>query len=340
MRARTATLAVAAAALLGASSASADVPIEVPTRFLGGPIWSPLSPGQAPNPGLGRPSRSPSSADPCEGETPDDCVVLGADAAVDEAPFPLPGPGPEVQAPPDDPDSPDEPDVPGDPAPAPASPDPTTDLATLAWAPPPSPATQAPQEVAPAVPAVPPAAEELRSAFGGLISPGPAAWLRWQTPLLRWRPAPGAQYYNVQIFRGARRVVNAWTRAPRLRLPQDALDQGRTYVWTVWPGTGRRPEARFGAPIGRSMFGVTLRPRIVLHGRGRGLVAETRPHIPGGVIDLSGPAVRRGLAPSRLAVGPGGRFRLGIRRAAANRLSARLLTPGPHPPIGLRGHLR
>jgi hypothetical protein len=315
MRAHLAILGLAATAALAAPSlARADVPIEVPVRFLGGPIWAPQSPGAAPAPGAGRPSRAPASADPCAGELPEDCVIIGPDAEVDEPPFPTAGPGPGPAPPEDEPDTPD---------------DPADDAPALAE-----------QELARAVPAIPPTVAELEAAFGGLVAPAAASWLPWQTPLLRWRATPGARYYNVQVFRGARRVVNAWTRAPRLRLPADALEQGRTYVWTVWPGAGPRRQARYGMPVGRSLFAVTLRPRIVLHRHGRTLVAETRPRIPGGLLALSGRAVRRGRAPARVALNAGGFFRLDLGRPAAERLSARLLAPGPRPPVGLRGLVR
>lgn len=313
MRARAAILGLAAtAALVGPAAARGDVPIRVPARFLGGPISAPLPPGRAVEPAAGRPSRSPVSTDPCAGEAPGDCVVLGPGAEVDEPPVPTtPGPGPGPVPPDEEPDTPD---------------DPADDAPTMVSA-----------ELVHAAPAVPPAAADLAAAFGGLLAPAPANWLRWQTPVLRWRPAPGARYYNVQVFRGPHRVVNAWSRAPRLRLPAGALEQGRTYVWTVWPGAGARREARYGTPVGRSLFGVTLRPRLVLHRRGRGLVAESRPRIPGGVLALSGPAVRRGRAPARLALDARGLARLDLGRPAAERLRARLVAPGPRPPVGLRG---
>ena len=326
MHARAAPLALAAlAALAGPAAARADVPIAVPPRFLGGEIWAALPAGPVPPPAVaGRPSRAPRAGDPCAGEAPENCVVLGPGADVDVAPFPQPGPDSAFAPPEEEPDTPADPADPTDVDPGPIDPA----------------AGQAAQEVARAAPAVAPSPAELSGAYGGLLAPGPAAWLRWETPVLRWRPAAGAGYYNVQIFRGSRRVVNAWTRAPRLRLPGGALEQGRTYVWTVWPGLGPRRSARFGTPIGRSLFGVTLRPRLVLRRSGRHLVAETRPRIPGGVLALSGPPVRRGRAPARVRIGAAGFFRLDLGRAPAERLSARLLRPGPRPPIGLRGHQR
>ncbi len=40
-------------------------------------------------------------------------------------------------------------------------------------------------------------------------------------PLLRWTRIRGADYYNVQVFRGKRKVLSAWPTQPKLRLPRD-----------------------------------------------------------------------------------------------------------------------
>lgn len=319
MRVRAAVLIVASAAALAApAAASADIPIAVPARFLGGPVApvlaldQPLPPaGSGPAPG--RPSRSPATVkDPCAGEPASDCVVLGPGAQTDAPPYPEIGPELGPEPPPEEPDTPEDPAAPGG--------------ANGSFA------------LAPAVPVAAPAAHEWRTSFGGLSAPRPAAWLPWQTPTLRWRATPGASYYNVQVFRGARRVVNAWPTAPRLVLPRGALEQGRTYVWAVWPAAGPRARASYGPEVGRSLFGVTLRPRLVLHRPGSGrLLAETRPHIPRAVLRLSGPAVRAGRVPGRAITDAAGRLRLGVARAAADRLRARLVSPGPLPPVGLRG---
>ena len=216
MRARAAILGlVATAALAGPAAARGDVPIRVPARFLGGPIRPrcrrdrpsrppPAAPRAPPPPPIPARVRLPATAW-CSGRAPRStsrrCRPRRAPA--------------RARVPPDE-----EPDTPGRPG---------GRRAPLVSA-----------ELVRAAPAIPPAAADLAAAFGGLLAPGPASWLRWQTPVLRWRPAAGARYYNVQVFRGPHRVVNAWSRAPRLRLPAGALEQGRTYVWTVWPGAGPR----------------------------------------------------------------------------------------------------
>jgi hypothetical protein len=143
----------------------------------------------------------------------------------------------------------------------------------------------------------------------------------------------------VQVFRGERRVLNAWTDATRLRVPRGVLRQGRAYVWTVWPGSGPRRAARYAAPIGRSTFAVTLRPRIVFRtpGTGRGTVAEVRPHIPFGTLRLTRPAGLSRRVPPTVTIDRRGRFSLPISSRSAERLGAILTDRGPMPPVGLRG---
>ncbi len=294
----TVTAALALSAAL-AGPALADVEVAVPIRFLGGPIAAPLAvPAALAGTPAGRPSTAP-PPDSCRGEAPGDCVVIGPDAELEPAPDPEPGPGPGEDAP-EDPDTPED----GEQA----------------------------QAARPA-PLDPPAPAAAPALAGGLVRPAPAGWLPRQTPLLAWRPAPGAAFYNVQVFRGPRRVVNAWTSRTRLRVPRGALEQGRVYAWSVWPGRGPRRAARYAAPLGRSVFQVTLRPRIVLRARGGGgVVGELRPHVPGALVALRGPGGAR-----RVVTDARSRIALSLPRATAERLRARLVTRGPRPPIGLRG---
>ncbi|HWH15624.1 MAG TPA: hypothetical protein VNT51_12840, partial [Miltoncostaeaceae bacterium] len=191
----------------------------------------------------------------------------------------------------------------------------------------------------PALLAMPPAGAEAASAAGGLLTPPPGDWLRRQRPELRWRPAPEARYYNVQVFRGARRVMNAWTRGTRLRVPAGVLDQGRPYVWVVWPARGDRLQPRFDAPVGRATFRVVLRPRLVMRrpGAGAGVVAETRPRIPGAVLRLDVPTATGVRAPGRVVADARGLLRLDLSLRDAERLRAVLVARGPRPPLGLRG---
>jgi hypothetical protein len=294
--------------------ALADVPVEVPTPFLGGPIWSPL-PAVTPD-AAGRPSLAPRpTADPCRSAPAGDCVVVGPGAEVEAVPLPAPGPaGPGV----DDGGGVE---------------DPVTDPAAD-----PEGQTAAARTAARAMPAMPPTADLLQ-AYGGLRSPGPADWLPWQRPTLRWAARPGADYYNVQIFRGQRRVLNAWSSRTRLRVPDGVLRQGRSYVWVVWPASGPRRAARYGVAVGRSTFAVTLRPRIVFRrpGAGRGTAGEVRPHIPFGTLRLRRPGALSARVPRTVTLDARSRFVLPIPPRAAERLGARLTGRGPTPPVGLRG---
>jgi hypothetical protein len=317
MRRAPLALAVVAAAVASLpAAAQADVYVEVPTPFLGGPIWTPL-PAFAPD-AAGRPSPAPrASAGPCRDAPGGDCLVLGPDAEIEPVPLPAPGPGgPGVD---------DGTGVEDDPVPDTDTPD--DGLAEQARTP------------GATMPAVPPSDADLARAFGGLLSPAAADWLPWRRPALRWRARAGATYYNVQIFRGGRRVLNAWSAHARLRVPDGVLRQGRSYVWVVWPATGPRRAARYGVAVGRSTFAVTLRPRIVFRtpGTGRGAIGEVRPHIPFGTLRLRRPGALTARVPRTVTLDRRGRFALPISTRAAERLGALLAERGPNPPVGLRG---
>lgn len=313
-RTRLALLAATAAGLAAPAAAVADVYVAVPTPFLGGPIWNPL-PATTPE-AAGRPSLAPASdSAPCRGAAPGDCAIVGPGAEVEATPLPAPGPGGIG-------DIGDGVGVETDPAP---------DVDTPG-------ATEAQAAAAP-MPAMPPTGAELAAAFGALVSPAAADWLPWQRPVLRWKGARGATYYNVQIFRGQRRVLNAWSADSALRVPEGVLRQGRSYVWVVWPAAGRRSAARYAAALGRSTFAITLRPRIVFRspGRGRATVGEVRPHIPFATLRLSRPGALARRVPGAVTIDRRGRFALPISTQAAERLGAVLLDRGPTPPVGLRG---
>ena len=108
------------------------------------------------------------------------------------------------------------------------------------------------------------AAVQVRPLFA-LFSPRRGA-LVTSPPLLDWRTTRGATYYNVQLYRGDRKILSRWPSSSRLQLPSRWRHQGRVYrltparySWYVWPGFGRRAERRYGALIGASFF--TVRPR-------------------------------------------------------------------------------
>jgi hypothetical protein len=82
-------------------------------------------------------------------------------------------------------------------------------------------------------------------------------------PLLRWTKVTHARFYNVQLYRGTRKILSAWPARPRYQLTRrwdyagkrHRLTRGR-YVWYVWPGFGRRSAARYGDLLGRRAFRV------------------------------------------------------------------------------------
>ena len=69
--------------------------------------------------------------------------------------------------------------------------------------------------------------------------------------VLRWAPSEGASYYNVQLYRKGVKVVTRWPTKPSL--PVGSLKAG-IYRWYVWPGLGKRREARYGRVLGSSTF--------------------------------------------------------------------------------------
>ncbi len=94
----------------------------------------------------------------------------------------------------------------------------------------------------------------------GLWGPRRGARVR-RPPRLRWARVSRARYYNVQLFRGSRKVLSAWPAGTSLRLhrawrhagSRRRLAPGR-YRWYVWPGLGRRSAHRYGRLLGRSSF--------------------------------------------------------------------------------------
>jgi hypothetical protein len=84
-------------------------------------------------------------------------------------------------------------------------------------------------------------------------------------PLLAWQAAPGASYYNVQLWAqlpgGPVKVFTFWPKVNRLQLPSTWTYEGKaqrlskgTYRWYVWPGTGQLADARYGELIGSNQF--------------------------------------------------------------------------------------
>jgi large repetitive protein len=99
------------------------------------------------------------------------------------------------------------------------------------------------------------------SAGALLRSPRDGGVVRTSTTQLIWTAVPKATYYNVQLYRGAQKVLSAWPLRPRLALLHRWVYQGRqlglskgSYRWYVWPGFGPRPRAVYGHLLGTATF--------------------------------------------------------------------------------------
>jgi hypothetical protein len=79
--------------------------------------------------------------------------------------------------------------------------------------------------------------------------------------ILRWPLTAGADYYNVQVFRGSKKVLSRWPAKRVLRMPRKWTFQGKHHVlrpgryrWYVWPGIGPQKNHDYGPMIGQSSF--------------------------------------------------------------------------------------
>jgi hypothetical protein len=100
-----------------------------------------------------------------------------------------------------------------------------------------------------------------------LLSPRGGARVT-KPPLLVWRRVTRAGYYNVQLFRGKRKILSAWPTRARLRLQARWKFAGRVrrltpgaYRWYVWPGYGVPSARNYGQLLGQSSFVVTRSAR-------------------------------------------------------------------------------
>jgi large repetitive protein len=93
----------------------------------------------------------------------------------------------------------------------------------------------------------------LRSPADGAVVKAP--------PLLRWTAVAKARYYNVQLYRGKKKVLSTWPVRARLQLKRRwryqtypfRLRTG-TYRWYVWPAFGAASKPTFGQLIGTGTF--------------------------------------------------------------------------------------
>jgi hypothetical protein len=92
-----------------------------------------------------------------------------------------------------------------------------------------------------------------------LLSPLRVARPAHRTLRLRWRRDPRARYYNVQLFRGKRKVLSFFPTRPRQDIGPGRLAPGR-YTVLIWSGLGTKRPPRYASRpwVVRRL---TLRPR-------------------------------------------------------------------------------
>jgi hypothetical protein len=91
---------------------------------------------------------------------------------------------------------------------------------------------------------------------------GPADGQRVSAPVvLRWRPAAGATFYNVQVFRGHQKVLSTWPTKAKLIIGSQWTYAGHRehflpgrYTWYVWPARGMRKAPKYQPLEGLSSF--------------------------------------------------------------------------------------
>lgn len=67
---------------------------------------------------------------------------------------------------------------------------------------------------------------------------------------LRWRPVPGASFYNVIFWRDGVRALDLWPRTTSVRVPDGRLEPG-VYQWFVYPSFEKRGSRRYGQVAAR-----------------------------------------------------------------------------------------
>jgi hypothetical protein len=91
---------------------------------------------------------------------------------------------------------------------------------------------------------------------------GPAPGQRVSAPvILRWQSVAGATFYNVQVFRGKKKVLSTWPNKGKLILRSEWSYSGHArqllpgrYTWYVWPARGTRKAPKYQRLEGFSSF--------------------------------------------------------------------------------------
>ena len=108
-------------------------------------------------------------------------------------------------------------------------------------------------------PVVPPVLRPPATYRANLMTPKKGAVLRTLRPLLEWKRVKGATIYNIQIFDGSKKIVGAFARAPKYRVPPGRIRPGRRLTWKVWAAIG--PKRRYVARPMISWFDSSLKAR-------------------------------------------------------------------------------
>lgn len=98
------------------------------------------------------------------------------------------------------------------------------------------------------------------SASALLRMPADGARLR-NPPRLLWTGIPGANFYNVQLYRGSQKVLSTWPRKSAVQLAAHWTYAGHpfrwkngSYRWYVWPAFGPRRRFHYGQLLGQASF--------------------------------------------------------------------------------------
>ena len=85
-----------------------------------------------------------------------------------------------------------------------------------------------------------------------------------ELPVLSWGKVRHASYYNLQLFKGKKKVMSIWPKSTKAQVPgswrynghKQTLSPG-LYRWYVWPGIGSMKRHKYGKLVGSSTFRFT-----------------------------------------------------------------------------------
>jgi len=96
---------------------------------------------------------------------------------------------------------------------------------------------------------------------------GPAVTSPAHTPAaIRWASRGAVPYFDFVLWRDGRRILDAWPMTPNTVVPAEWTYRGKRYglspgryAWFVYPGVGRRSDARYGPLTASGQFTVAAR---------------------------------------------------------------------------------